>query len=340
MIQLSVIIPVYNVAPYLSLCLESVLSCRSSEIEIVCVNDGSTDASGEILRAYAQKDSRLHVLEQENRGLSAARNAGVANSRGEFLLFVDSDDFVSTRGFAQFLERMSAYPSAEVFVLDYRVFYLQGGAMCQKAVNQVGAKHDGTAGMEFLPEMLRKRRCFWNVWRYVYRRSFLEAHGITFWEGVLSEDLDYTARVFLAEPRIVFLHCPFYYYRTKRPDSLMGQTTVRRIRDTVAMLAHSVSALAASKFHWKQLLIRQYQFEYILVLEQLYEIPEQDRAEAEQIFRRSLPLLRAGEDWLAHSVYGVCAAGGVRPFAFCLFVLRRIKRGTRRLAWAIQGRKG
>lgn len=92
--RISVIIPVYNTAEYLSACLDSALSQSLRETEFLCINDGSTDNSPEILKKYAQKDSRVRVLTQTNEGLSAARNLGIAEARGKYLCFLDSDDLI------------------------------------------------------------------------------------------------------------------------------------------------------------------------------------------------------------------------------------------------------
>src|SRR5690606_31389578 len=89
---LSVILPIYNVAPYLSDCLTSLASQRFSDLEVIMVNDGSTDESAEIAAAFAQRDSRFRLISQANAGLGAARNAGLPHASGKYLMFVDSDD--------------------------------------------------------------------------------------------------------------------------------------------------------------------------------------------------------------------------------------------------------
>ncbi|MBR5160328.1 MAG: glycosyltransferase family 2 protein, partial [Thermoguttaceae bacterium] len=91
---ISVIIPVYNVEPYLRECLDSVVNQTFRDIEIICVNDGSTDGSPAILEEYAAKDSRIIIIHQQNGGLSAARNSGMNAAKGDFILFVDSDDYI------------------------------------------------------------------------------------------------------------------------------------------------------------------------------------------------------------------------------------------------------
>ena len=93
-VKVSVIVPVYNVEAYLEECLQSVIGQTFSEIEIIIVNDGSTDGSKGIINRYQASDSRIRVLEQQNRGQSAARNAGLRVAQGEYILFVDSDDYI------------------------------------------------------------------------------------------------------------------------------------------------------------------------------------------------------------------------------------------------------
>ena len=96
-VKVSVILPVYNVEKYLKECLDSILNQTLQEIEVICVDDGSTDRSLEILREYEKKDKRVIVLTQENKGAGAARNKGLAIAKGEYLSFLDSDDFFCFR---------------------------------------------------------------------------------------------------------------------------------------------------------------------------------------------------------------------------------------------------
>ena len=94
MVKVSVIIPVYNVEKYLGECLESIIDQSLEDIEIVCVNDGSTDNSLSILESYAELDNRIKIISQENHGLAAARNTGLKNINGDYVYFIDSDDFL------------------------------------------------------------------------------------------------------------------------------------------------------------------------------------------------------------------------------------------------------
>ena len=241
--KLSIILPVYNVERYLGQCLDSILALPLTEIEVICVNDGSLDNCGEILKSYAQKDSRVKVITQKNAGLSAARNAGLEQANGEFVLFIDSDDYILYEPFLELYSQIDKYPDTDLFVTDFQMVMTNDGHPIKKPVYQIGKDKAPMVGLDNLPNMLQKRQCFWNVWRNVYRRSFLEEHSLRFKVGYLCEDVDYTTKVYLAEPRAVFLHCPFYCYRVRRKDSLMGNVSPKRIRDTVELLSDSIFSI-------------------------------------------------------------------------------------------------
>ena len=99
MVKISVVIPVYNVEKYLEQCLDSVIAQSFEDIEVICVNDGSTDSSLEILKRYANNDSRIKIISQKNKGAGAARNVGIENAAGEYVYFMDSDDYLNADAF-------------------------------------------------------------------------------------------------------------------------------------------------------------------------------------------------------------------------------------------------
>lgn len=116
---LSVIVPVYNVAPYLAQCLDSILSQSYTELEVLLVDDGSTDESGTLCDAYVQRDERIRLIRQANAGLSAARNVAMEQMRGEFFFFVDSDDWLAPEALVQPMVLLVAHPLIDVLELGY-----------------------------------------------------------------------------------------------------------------------------------------------------------------------------------------------------------------------------
>ena len=109
MIKVSIIIPIYNTAKYLPRCLDSAINQTLQEIEIICINDGSTDNSLEILREYKKKDSRIVIINLQNGGVARARNTGIKKATGEFIGFIDSDDYVDTKYFENLYNQSEGY---------------------------------------------------------------------------------------------------------------------------------------------------------------------------------------------------------------------------------------
>ena len=101
MAKISVIVPCYNVEKYLEECLDSIVNQTFTDIEIICINDGSTDSTNRILDIYSNNDSRIKIITQTNKGLSASRNIGIENSNGEYILFIDSDDYLELTAFEE-----------------------------------------------------------------------------------------------------------------------------------------------------------------------------------------------------------------------------------------------
>ena len=124
MVKISVVIPVYNVEKYLEQCLDSVIAQSFEDIEVICVNDGSTDSSLEILKRYADNDSRIKIISQKNKGAGAARNVGIENAAGEYVYFMDSDDYLNSDAF----ERLNGFLDDEPDFVMFKIsnFYEDG----------------------------------------------------------------------------------------------------------------------------------------------------------------------------------------------------------------------
>ena len=118
MAKISVIIPVYNVEEYLERCLNSVVNQTFKDLEIICVNDGSTDSSGEILQKFARKDARIKIIKRPNGGLSAARNTGLEVMSGEYFAFLDSDDWIDLNFYEKLYEKAKEF-DADIAMADF-----------------------------------------------------------------------------------------------------------------------------------------------------------------------------------------------------------------------------
>lgn len=223
--KISVIMPVYNVANYVGNCLDSITSQTLYDIEIICVNDGSSDNSLEILNTYAQKDKRIIVINKKNEGSGIARNTGLKIATGEYIHFIDSDDWLDN-------DKVLAeiYKKASAEKLDILVF---GGLSCYTEDNGKIHKSKGGYSLKSLP--LKYQRGIYSykdikkdifkfpstAWTKLYRREFLTQNNIVFQNlGVGQDQLPFFHSMITAQ-RIAVLNKCLYCYRKNRPNSAM-----------------------------------------------------------------------------------------------------------------------
>lgn len=207
MAKVSIIVPVYNTEDYLSVCLDSLVNQTLSDIEIICVNDGSTDKSGEILKSYAQKDSRIKVINQENKKQGAARNNGVRFAQGEYIGYVDSDDWVDLDYYEKLYNTAKKYDSDLALATNVRV----GNGKTKKRL-ELNEEKVYTELQEKLDICKQSsNECPTNK---IYRRSFLEEYNIIWPENVYCEDKIYTLKtVYYANKIASVPNVQYYYYR-------------------------------------------------------------------------------------------------------------------------------
>ena len=144
-VKVSVIVPVYNVEKYLKDCLDSVVNQTLEDIEIICVNDGSTDNSLAILEEYAEKDSRIKIITQENKGLGGARNTGLYHANGEYISFIDSDDWIELNTFEE-LYNMSKNLDLDMLMFQMKVFNIETGEFIEDQYNNIDSIDDSFIG--------------------------------------------------------------------------------------------------------------------------------------------------------------------------------------------------
>lgn len=209
----SVIIPVYNVQDYLEECVQSVQDQTYPNVEIILVDDGSTDKSGALCDELAAKDGRIHVIHKENGGLSDARNAGLKLAEGEYIAFVDSDDILNTEAI-EVLEALCEQTGADVAIGQTEPFLEQVSSQSEKKE----AKTEKVSYEEALRRMFLHQQIGHEAWGKLYRRALWQT--MTFPEGLLYEDYA-TIYAVIAQCRMVAIcYRPLYYYRV-RSGSIM-----------------------------------------------------------------------------------------------------------------------
>ena len=209
-ILLSVIIPVYNVEEYLVRCVDSILAQTYENLEVILVDDGSPDGSGAICDCFAAKDSRVKVIHKPNGGLSSARNAGMDAASGEYITFVDSDDWIEPDSYEHLLGLMQKYQVQLVCGGNMDV----DGGTGEKTLGVCPKKEEVVTAEEFVGRMFLWQGVDSSVCDKIFHRSLLE--GFRFPEGQVSEDVAITYKIVLGADRAAFSEKPFYnyYHRT------------------------------------------------------------------------------------------------------------------------------
>ena len=229
----SIIVPVYNAEIYLGPCLESLRSQTWPDLEIILVNDGSTDGSGQLCAAAARVDGRIRFLDRPNGGVSAARNAALAAAKGDYLQFSDSDDLL-TPDATETLVRAAQVTGADLVISHF--FRVDGEKQAQRG--HIKGERLLTR-QEFAQEMVKAPANYYYgaLWNKLYRRSIVEKQGLRFAEDVTwSEDFLFNLEYIRHVRLVAAVPKPLYYYH-KRPGSLItSQATLRKVirmkRDT------------------------------------------------------------------------------------------------------------
>lgn len=245
MIKLSVIVPVYNVEPYLEQCVESLLRQTLREIEIILVDDGSKDASGSICDAFAAKDERVRVLHKVNGGVSAARNDGLARATGEYVIFVDSDDYLPEDAFA-LLMQSAAQTQADIVIGDM-IRVLDGREEYAQFYDKAFVTEDRARLDRLIQTVLYPNYCpnphngkpafgYGGPCNKAVRRALLVREKIGFDLRVkgIYDDVIYSAYILAAAKKVAYIDKPVYYYR------ILGSSITRTYKQDMLKINRAI----------------------------------------------------------------------------------------------------
>lgn len=228
MLKYSVIVPVYNVENYLPRCIDSLLAQNYADLEILLIDNGSNDQSGQICENYAAQFSNITAYHIPNKGVGSARNFGLSKAKGEFICFVDADDYLVGNLFSDVESQLDSQ-------LDLLVFSYYNSI--EKNLSEIdrSAKILPTEGKKdksdfialfqelFLTDMM------YTVWNKIYRREFLEEHQIVFESYELGEDVRFNLSVYQHVNTVFLVKSGYYVYVSGRVDSAMGQYNPNRM---------------------------------------------------------------------------------------------------------------
>ena len=224
MSEISVIIPVYNVEKYLSQCVDSICNQTFRDIEIICVDDGSTDSSPDILDNYSEMDPRIKVVAQENRGLGGARNTGFKHATGNYVYFIDSDDYLDLNTL-EMLHDNAVSNQSDIVLFKFktvddenRVHRKRLGFRIDDIFGDVNYKNFTFTYKEAKKHVMNSA---FSACLKLYRKDFVDGIDFTFPEGLHFEDVPVHVRVMIEAESISFVPRSLYSYRSN-PDSIMN----------------------------------------------------------------------------------------------------------------------
>lgn len=280
--MVSVIIPVYNVEKYLNQCVESVLKLKS-DFEIVLVDDGSTDKSGELCDSLAKKDSRIKVIHKENGGLSSARNAGIENASGEYLMFLDSDDFLNPEETDLFLSNSDKSP---LLLGLYNLFFEERKEYvkenCDSFLNMSGLINID----DFLSRVpYSSESCYMIACRFAVNRGFVLNNGLFFTQGIYHEDEEWTQRLLSCSKNIFVTHNYFYNYRQAREGAITSTVKPKHIFDIFKIIDNAKKLISDPELSTvkKEYLLSRLASLYLNNLIHYYSLPKAERKKAKKL---------------------------------------------------------
>ncbi len=227
--KLSIIVPIYNISKYLKNCLDSILSQSFTDFELLLVDDGSTDGSAGICDNYAKKDSRIRVFHKINRGLSSARNLGIEKAKGEYLFFVDGDDFLPENSLHNISEGLKSNPD----ILVSKVFKLvHNEELTEEKFELHNDLVEGLNGAQALESLIKNINTpLWQAWRNVIKTEFMKKYDFQFLSGLTSEDMHLIPQIYLQAESVSVCNKPTYVYRIDRSGSIMNTESFKRYKD-------------------------------------------------------------------------------------------------------------
>jgi len=226
---LSIVIPVYNVSEYVEKCIRSCYShtLKQYQYEIIIVNDGSTDNSLEICENLKKEFTSLKIINQLNQGLSGARNTGLKKASGDYIWFVDSDDWIQENCLPSIIENIEKFHT-DIIWIGHDVI-LNGDVINEFIPRNISKP---ISGEDFFDSILNN---LFYIWKFIYKKDFLLKNSLEFHEGILYEDLEFTPRALLKAESCITLSNVYYHY-LMREGSIVNNVTQKNINDRFYIL--------------------------------------------------------------------------------------------------------
>lgn len=315
MAEISVIVPVYNVEKYLAKCLDSIINQTFSDIEIICVNDGSTDKSAKILKEYQKKDKRIKIIKKKNGGLSSARNAGLKEAKGKYISFIDSDDWIDKTMLEKLYRNVDKYDS-DIILCAVHLF--------DEELQEIDDNNE-YYNLECFNNSFDNRNFSFEetktfimdvsvmAWNKLYKKEFLDRSNASFPEGLIFEDGPFFFSIFFKTDKVSLVRQALYFYRINRKGSIVkkGGKKLIDIIDVVELMYNSIKDLSCfneirNKFYREKAADIMYRYDLLDWYNQIFfskKLAEKKFFFDENIF--DLDFMRKEHEWVFKRVLDI-----------------------------------
>jgi len=286
---ISIIVPAYNVAEYLPRCLDSILGQTYTNLEVILVDDGSTDDTPSICDEYAKKDNRIKVIHRTNGGLSAARNSGLNIATGDYIGFVDSDDYIDLNMYEIMLNNIERFGAS---IANCGYHEVGNDTFVRKFSNKITLL-DTSEALEVYALEGEGKYISNSVWNKLFSKETVK--DIRFVEGRTCEDLVYTGEALVNAIGVVYIEAPLYYYIVDRAGSIMNDNRVadRRLKDMIPLTYEQIELFREKGYERAARMD-----EYKLVKKELYYYLDFKAWKMKAAAKELYELVKEKEDWL------------------------------------------
>lgn len=232
--RISIIVPIYNVEKYLQECLESIIKQSYKDIEIILVNDGSTDSSGEICKNYSERYKNIVYLEKVNGGLSDTRNFGIEKSTGDYLIFIDSDDYWNSNFLAELNNIVEKNDNLDIVFFRFVKYYENSKRKEEEVLNIDFYKVNNKTGIEAINHILLNNKDFgWYACRYLVSRQYIIENNMKFIKGRSYEDALWSPKVWIKASKVYYYDEAVYVYRLDREGQITSNISLKNLKDSI-----------------------------------------------------------------------------------------------------------
>lgn len=225
---MSIIIPVYNVEKYLKECVNSILKQDFFDYEIILVDDGSKDSSGEICDEYAKNIDNITVIHKENGGLSDARNVGLKAAKGEYILFIDSDDYIGDGALSRMSQCINEFGVVDVVFLEAKKVFPDGTCV-SLGDGFLADEINGKSKSEVMKHIATRPKYPGSACTKMIKKSVIFDNDLLFEKGLLSEDIDWTIKLLTKANTFSYCNADYYYYRQNRQGSITNTANLKNL---------------------------------------------------------------------------------------------------------------